>query len=261
MIAVRYRKRLFIRMKTVYFPNDVYTQCSDADVTLYYFSHQPPAKGFYGNTITSQWMSLEEDTEKLWSSVSNSVRRGIRRIQSIPDVSVKTIESPTVEDLQQFCDEYDQFADLKGISRADRELATEFIQESKTCIHYCIDKQLGILSGSFDLIQPDCAIGWYSFSKHLAVTDAEAKKTMADATKYIYWESILYAKAQGCKGFSMGELGDIEKDPSLEGLNNFKMSFGGIRKTLYHFYYARNLRGRILVYLLRFLKRDITGWD
>ena len=95
-----------------------------------------------------------------------------------------------------------------------------------------------ILCGTFYLEDHSSINAWIGASRRLDV-DKDKIKSISAANRLNHWEAIKYAKEKGIKEYNFGGLWPEEKankDKTKDGINLFKLSFGGEKVIRYNYY-------------------------
>jgi hypothetical protein len=72
------------------------------------------------------------------------------------------------------------------------------------------------------------------------------------ANKLLHYKDILYFKAEGLSNYDWGNVASFE---APNGIDKFKISFGGTRRKVYSYFVGNSLLGKILVFSKKLLQR------
>lgn len=246
VLVINRRKKLFLKMETVYFAQDHRTYETDAHIVLFYLSEEyyPGAREF--STLR---FDLTMSEEELFNSVSKTTRRRIRQAVQAGEYSIAFDDSPGDDKINEFCDNYDDFAVTKGIAESDRRLLFMARERNALCVSALRDSKGNMLCGTADIFDGRVVLGMYAYSHFRRFEDSGARSKISNANRYLYWELIRYYKQKGLKIMDMGGLGMGKEGPGLDSVDDFKLSFGGTVTTLYHFYFAKSLVGKFIIWI------------
>ncbi len=244
MLVLNRRRKLFLKLETVYFPEHYESYETDADIVLFYLSREnaPGARVF--NTLR---IHLSKSEEELFGEISSTTRKGIRQAEKDGAYPLFIDGSPGVETVMQFCDSYDSFAVQKGIKCADRELLLMARSSGSLSISGLKDREGRDLCGTADIHDSKIALGMYSYSHFRKFEDKLIRKQISNANRLLYWELIKYYRRAGLEVFDLGGLGMGMESKDLDTVDEFKRSFGGRIETLYHFYHGTSRLGRLVL--------------
>ncbi len=252
MITVNRRKKNFLTLETAYYPEDYTKYSSDADIVLFYFSSRPVSGAREFNTLQ---IDLTKSEDQLMNELHKSTRHDIVKIQKEGRVTIRLNESPTETDLAEYCRNYDIFAEMKSIKGSDLSLLKQFAEQKALELKTAYDADGNILSSLCNLHTGHTVLGFYAYSNFRLYEDKDMRRFTANANKYLYWQDILTAKAQGYKILDMGGLGLGREGAGMDHVDEFKQGFGGSIVTLYQFYHPLTYRGKIAVNLLKLNRR------
>lgn len=72
--------------------------------------------------------------------------------------------------------------------------------------------------------------------------------------KYLHWKDILSFKERGYSRYEWGGITDVENP---NGIDRFKMEFGGEVQIYYNYIVANSLKGRLYLYLLKWREKKM----
>lgn len=244
MLVINKRRKMFLNMETVYFSEHYADYKTDADIVLFYLSAEsiPGSRAFHTLRI-----DLSKSEEELFSEVSATTRSKIRQAAKAGSYLIHMDENPSREKIYEFCDSYDEFAKVKGIKGADRELLLMAKDSNALFISQLKDRDGKDLCGTADIHDSKIVLGMYSYSHFRKFSDHAMRNQVSNANRLLYWELIRYHKQCGLKILDMGGLGMGKESKDLNTVDEFKRSFGGKIETLYHFYYPKSLLGKLVI--------------
>lgn len=227
------KKIIIFNIKEVYFSEKPFDIKDCDSLRFYYCKNETNLKGFSCKKKTTSIIDLTQDLEKIWLNMDgNSTRRCIKKAQE-QEIDVKINE------------DYNQFhAILKSFMHQKRfgsfllmgELNLATMKKYGTC--FTARYKGEVLGGHLYLEDEENILLRYSASKRLGL-DKNKAKLISNANRLLHWEAIQYAKNKGLKAYNWGGLWskeEAEQDPQKEGVNSFKLSFGGEVVTRYEYY-------------------------
>ncbi len=248
MLILNRRKKLTLKLETVYFADDPFKYETDADIVLFYLStlQTPNARVFHTLRI-----DLLKPEEQLFSELEGTTRKRIRRAEKSGGFPIRFYNAPNPQVIDEFCNNYDEFANTKGIAVSDRDLLKMAQKQNALSISMLSGMNGEILCGAAEIHDGEIALGMYSFSHFRRYKDNTVRNMISNANKYLYWQLIRHCKQHGFAILDMGGLGMGQETSDLDSVDKFKLGFGGEIRTLYHFYQARTLKGRLALLVIR----------
>lgn len=184
-------------------------------------------KGFTCQNELTNVIDLTQDLDTIWKKMDNkNVRYWINRAER------EGIKIRINEDYDQFYKIYRSFIKKKRIKSlfdifGVRSTSLESMKKHGTL--FVAEYKGEILAGTLYLEDDAHIEAWLGASKRLE-SDKKKKTLVACANRLLDWEAIKYAKDKGIKEFDLGGLWpeeEAKKDTMKQGINDFKLSFGG----------------------------------
>lgn len=224
---------------------------SDADIIRYmrfYDEEQIPSgvkKDTYVTPVTNLTLSVEEIRKQYSKDVRYEVRRAAREnivFQIFDNLSMpkdKDFINDLVEKYYIFCDVIEQ-PNLKENLNLKEFL--EFVKQGNVIVSKAEFEN----GWTYHIYQVDRkhAMLWFSFSDY---RKEGANKSMAGwANRGLHDYDILYFKNQQ---YEMYDWGNVASYESPNQIDKFKLSFGGEIKTVYCYFSANTLKGKLFIRL------------
>lgn len=163
-------------------------------------------------------LPLDKPFEEIFAGFNSTNRTHIRRAEK------EGVVCSFREDKDRFLEFFNDFAKLKGLFPARRSLIDEFGDHFVTSFaehngvllaahSYLVDKEVGIAR-----LYQSCSI---------RLDDNVDKKLVAYANKLLTAEDARHFQRMGLKVLDFGGYAEGTKDKGLQGINEFKLSFGG----------------------------------
>jgi lipid II:glycine glycyltransferase (peptidoglycan interpeptide bridge formation enzyme) len=167
------------------------------------------------HTLTTD---LTQDTETILSSISKSVLKESKKAES------EGITCTFNNDLEKFIEFYNQFAGNKHLYQFNKKFISDY--KDFNSVAYAM-KDGEILAAHFYLVSENFKIVRSFLSGSRNVDEKFDKRTLGMANKYLKIKAILYFKDKNFKTFDYGGIVLNTDNRSLNGITEYKMSFGG----------------------------------
>lgn len=257
MVVGRYKK-LFLTINGLWFYDrgeDVLLDLPKSDLMYYHSGHTPPTNNsVLAWPIETVCVDLSQDMETIFSSFTSNCRNEVRRatregvLCSWHD-SNQLLEQPELLDVLQ--SEYDSFVADKGIKNIFNRRALEAYAAQSSGIVLTIARYDETL-----------------LAQHLYVTDGHKARLLYSVSGFRHNVELksLYGKANRLlhyfdmeefrtSGATLLDFGGISNFENPNGVDLFKMSFGGTPATLTNAIIGKTLLGRLVVSVLKLVKR------
>ncbi|WP_281532033.1 hypothetical protein [Anaerocolumna aminovalerica] len=250
--------RFGLKFREVMFQNSKEFTFNNEDVCLYHQNINDVGmldiiKPKYSRIDTQYTIhtDLSVSEEELNIKISKNFRYEIRRAQR-ENIKIhflkgkEALESPDI--LNQFEQTYNNMFVEKNMSnRLNMKYVIAALKAEAMVLSIAIDGKSGqTLVYHAYVIDEDNALLLYSASK--LWTDKVLGNLIGYANKYLHWEDMCYMKHVGIQNF---EWGGISSKDEPNGIDKFKMSFGGEVVQLKNCIFANSLKGRLYVKVLK----------
>jgi hypothetical protein len=236
------RQTRLYRLAELFFDEGVVPD--DVDV-IEYFQWSEPLPGTRYSDFYTLHLDLTQAPETLWAGISKNCRDKIHRAEG-RDGLVEKHWSPASGALGEFIDEFDRFADSKGIPPAPRERLRRLddagvldisaaLSEGKPLVWRCHMRAAGR------------ARALHKASLYRSANEPAARTMMGRASRYLQWQDILYYQGLGMRLYDFGGWYHGHTDADLLRINNFKAQFGGQVVREFHCARAASWRGRAVL--------------
>jgi lipid II:glycine glycyltransferase (peptidoglycan interpeptide bridge formation enzyme) len=225
-------------------------------LNFHYCKNKLSVDGFNRLIELTNVIDLTQDLDTIWNKMDNkNVRYWINRAQR------EGIKIHINQNYDEFYKIYQSFIKKKGIKSFFDMFgvwSTSLESMKKHGTLFIAEYNGEILAGTLYLEDDTYIEAWLGASKRLE-SDKKKKTLAACANRLLDWEVIKYAKNKGLKEFDLGGIWpeeETKKDIKKQGINNFKLGFGGETVTrysykkiysktyalLYHLYGLKNYR-------------------
>jgi Acetyltransferase (GNAT) domain len=225
------RKIGFFRVKQVFLANEPidFKNCDLADFV--YCTKQVEAAGFKRTENLTLITDLTRNLDDIWKDFAKNTRREIN------DAEKSGIKVRLSKDFDEFYRMHRQFSRRRGLNTSLSlfDIKMETIQKYGTLMYAYHGED--ILVGNVYLEDQNRFAVWFSVSERLDA-DKNERQLIAKANRLTHWEAIKYAKSKGLRDLDWGGIWfdeEIQGDPTKEGINNFKLKFGGVRTKMYSY--------------------------
>jgi lipid II:glycine glycyltransferase (peptidoglycan interpeptide bridge formation enzyme) len=186
---------------------------------------------FIRKKIYTYITNLEEEEDIIWQKIRKNVKYEINKGQKEKLV----IDYFEKQNQSEFIRLYNIFALKKGLHSISQtnfnKYPTDTIFISKISLvneplsyHvYLHDNQNSIIRLMYSITNLEIEI------------DNEKSKQIGVANKYLHWQDIRFFKKNGIKTYDWGGIAKETTNQNLNGINNFKISFGGYEKMYYNY--------------------------
>jgi lipid II:glycine glycyltransferase (peptidoglycan interpeptide bridge formation enzyme) len=185
------------------------------------------------DALISQYFDISKSTEDLRHDMSSSTRNNINKLLKNDDVSVKVIKDMSAFDI--FKDFYQQTKEFKGFRGSTvKSLENELkLQADKGMLYFLV----GYYKDQPIAVWQNTKYGKY-MHVYQAGSDIHFREKNIRITYLLFWESVKLCKELGVETLDLfgGMVPENYegKDNPWQGVNNFKMSFGGKKITYMH---------------------------
>ena len=229
------KKKFLFDIKEVHFSDYPYDIEGCDFLEFYFCKNNINAKGFTRQKNLTLIIDLTQSLNTIWQNFHKTTGRLIHKGQR------KGIEIRINEGYNQFFQIYRSFIQKKGIKSifdvfGVGSTTLETIKKHGTV--FVAEYEGESLVGTVYLEDDSNIEAWIGASKRLEV-DKEKAKIISYANRLLRWEVIKYAKEKGIKEYNFGGLWPEEKantDKVKDGINFFKLSFGGEKVIHYNYY-------------------------
>ena len=227
-----------------------------ADILLYYHWGQS-VEGADARDYYSLEIALQADVADLRAAMHAETRYEVARAERRDGFVHEFWDAPDPELLDRFYGFFDEFAAARGLSPANRgwlggyvaagRLALSCVQHAGTPLvwhSYYQDGRWARLLQSASVLRGD--------------EPGSRRALVGRGNRYHHWRDILWFRAAGFTMYDFGGWYTGKDDPVRLGINRFKEQFGGQLTRRWYATKAMTYRGRLFLWLRRFLLRRTT---
>lgn len=259
MIDISYRKK-FLGINQIWYPNDVSVskllkQKRQADILFVHGATVSETKGSfrgwqeYHTCINDMTVSEEE----MLAAVNKAVRYQFRRSEK-DEITIcfygKEEMEQSPELLDTFANLYERMYQSKG---SDTKLNVQAVKKylEADAILFSAVWHAGemIVFHSYICDATDARL---LHSASCFREESADQSLIGRANKRLHWEDILYFKNKGLLRYDWGGISDFENP---NGIDEFKLKFGGEKTTYYNVFAGNTLLGKLAVTAMKSMKR------
>jgi hypothetical protein len=168
-------------------------------------------------------LNLEQDVDVIYANFRNTVKQEIRKSEK--EGVVCDFRQDNIDEFVQF---YNDFAHAKKIYPTSKNRIIE-MGDSLKMSYATLNGQL-LVAHSY-LVDEEVGIARLFHSASKRLDETVDRNVIGRANKLLTYKDILYFKEKGYKILDFGGYLDNAQDKSMQGINEFKMSFGGEKVT------------------------------
>ena len=253
MLSFIFKRRIFRIQETVFCGlNDL--KINNADVAYLHSNDTGEKKIPKGAIIQLQYTlvtKLEQSEEELLSFIKKNCKYEIRRSERENSVEeIKYGEKIDDDIIIRFEKTYNKMFETKGLSgyAFNRELIEEARKTNTLVVSCCTNAEGDNELFHAYLCDGENCILIYSASPLWDDDEKEKAKQIGMMNKYLHWKDILFFKE---KGYKVYEWGGISSPDEPNGIDRFKMEFGGEVVQFNNYIIPKTPLGYIYTYLVR----------
>ena len=204
---------------------------------------------FYTTTI-----DLQKDLQIIWQNITKNYRYEIRRAEKKDKIIETIIESPTIDDLNNFIEFFNKFAVKRSLRKANKKKLILFNSQKQLQIAYVFsDASKENILSAHCYINDNERVRLYHSASNLNYKFKD-KNLVARANKFLHWKAISKYQNSGYKTYDFGGISQIKK---LNGIDKFKLQFHGETITEYSVLIPITAQGRFLIFIIKIINKLI----
>lgn len=261
MLRMIDRSRMF-SLERIWFPEDGCGLDSESDIVrlLRVRSDHAEYKGSINEINYTLISNLDESEGELFSKMRRSYRAQIRRCADDGDVAVSMYEAANLKEapsiIRDFCDTYMTFcasSKMPGLKKFfDARKINSYIENNCITVSRAAFKNGSV----YHLYVHDDknTVILYSASDF---RNKDVDSNLAGrANKFLHYKDMMYFKAHGLRSYDWG---NISSPIEPNGVDNFKIAFGGEKTAVYNIFLGNSLSGKILVSIRKYIAYKRRG--
>lgn len=222
-----------------------------------YFQQQEPMQHHHRFTLHKQVLTLcidlQQSEENLRKDMNRTTRYQLNK-GARDNLKVEHLDSPTIQDINNFEAFFNPFAEEKSIELCRTDKLKSLCNQGKLIISNVYHPDGRKMASHLYIATGVRAIMLYSCSGRFANADIPGLE-IGRANRFLHWQDMLYFKAKGYDYYDFLGLSIDPGDESQQNVNKFKKGFGGFEIIEYQSFIPQNLRGTLLAIALKLMWR------
>lgn len=253
MIIIKKKNRFRLKIADVWFVDDVSNLKDNYDI-LYLLGYDKKIKGAKNIKQMSLLLKLDVDENVLFQNIRKNVRYEINRC-SKENVGFEVYKSEDIANNKEILNDFErQYNQMYKEKNMDIKLSMHEIQSY-------IDNNAFILTVAKQDNLSLCYHAYVSDDKNTRLLyscstfrsdDKDMKNLIARANKYLHWQDIKMFKEKGIINYDFGGISSFEKP---NGIDQFKMSFGGEQIEYYNIKLINSFKAKLYSFTRKILGR------
>ena len=258
MIDTSYKKK-FLTVNQIWYPNavtvsELLAQKRKADILFVHGVDGGEKKGVFRfaqeyHTCMSD-LTLAED--KLLSAVNKAVRYQFRRSEK-DGIEIRFYTKADIEAdealLKNFVEIYEEMYRSKGVDAKFNMTAVRKYMQTDSIMFSAIWHE-GSMIVFHSYICDDADARLLHSASCFRNEDEDAQSMIGRANKRLHWEDMKYFKNKGLLRYDWGGISDFDNP---NGIDEFKLKFGGEKITYYNVFAGNTLLGKLAVMAMKMM--------
>lgn len=240
-------KKFNIKISKIWFYNKKEKFINDSDVIQLY-GIKDQINGLKGNVQYSLYIDLTKNENEIFNNFKKTVKYDINKSEN-DGVKIEYYDSKELKNNKKIIDTfeimYNQMYEEKGLkTKLSRDTFESYIDSDMAILSKVSKDNTDIIYHVY-LADDNCTRFLYSCSNFRS-DDQNMKNIIGRANKSLHWNDIKYFKQKNLKIY---DLGGVRSFNNPNGIDLFKMSFGGEKIVYYNYEYANTIKGKIYLFL------------
>lgn len=243
-----------VRVGEVYYTEDV-PDLARVDLIRHIgvLSPRDESKWFQAHTIL---IELAKGADLLLKEMESGTRYEIRRAEGQDALNCLLLEAPSRQEVDAFCDYYDDFARTKSLRPVFRSRTYELAREGMLLLGLAADAEGRVLSQHAHVVTSGRAGLLYSASKFRESQDSAHRALVGRANRYLHWREMLRFKERGIPLYDLTGIDVTGKSPETTRIAQFKRGFGGRIVPTFTRSVPQSAKGHLVKWVLRALSSE-----
>ena len=212
-----YKKKSFLQIEESWFDGQLSFRDLFSLKAVYHLKKDKKMIGIKEISHTIE-LDLEQDKQTILSNFSKANRQQIRKSEE------GGVVIEVNNDIDQFVNFFNDFAAKKNTYLTTKER----ILEKKDCLVISLARyQNNIIAAQSYLVDKEQKIVRHYQTANKRFDDELDKNFVGHANKYLLVTNLMQFKEEGYKIFDFGGYANNTTNKSLQGINNYKLKFGG----------------------------------
>lgn len=186
---------------------------------------------------------LSQSEESLWGATTKTVRNEINRSKK-ENVQVQIFQATTVSNnlLSEFAQMYQEMYEEKGMPNhvLNTNDLTVYANNNALVVTTAYINEKVVVYHSY--IKDSMHARLLHSCSEFRAQDSATRNAIGRANKYLHWNDWLWLKEMGIKEYDWGGIASYDNP---NGIDKFKMAFGGVHKKYYNLSCTCSIRARL----------------
>ena len=254
---IYFKKKGIVRIAEAWYET-VDVKQMDCDIIRYKFISDIPQNAYSVERLFTIIIDLQRDENEIMNDIAKNTKYEIKRAKERDNVKVMTLldkEQGGAEALAGYIDFFNVFAKSKQRNSISYSDVSQFFEAENLAIRSVIDSSTGDpISMHAYILSDGTARLLHSASHYRSIEDPEYRKMTARANRLLHWDDMRYFKGLGFSLYDMGGWYGGQEDLEKISINQFKESFGGIKKGEISCIVPVTLIGKLSVYARKIIR-------
>ncbi len=242
----------FLKTEHIWFEECTTNLASKSD-RIFIWGNKTPIKGGEMKKQYSLVSNLECDPEtfKLAKTVKNEINRSKKENVEVRFfTSEELAENPAV--IVAFNEMYHAMYEAKGIGNQwlDKTFIDAYVRVGAYVVSVAYIEGEPAVYHSYVVDEENVRL--FQSCSDFRAEDKEKRNAIGRANKYLHWEDMLFFKGKGVKRYDWGGVMSLEEP---NGIDKFKMSFGGEPVEYYNIGINNTLKAKMAKWIVKFKKK------
>ncbi|MBQ8472243.1 MAG: hypothetical protein IJ501_01925 [Bacilli bacterium] len=248
MKSVIYKNKFGLKSAHIWFKNTL-NEGENADI-IKAFGVSSNLKNGIKKEQNTLIINLKDNEDVIYNNINKTVRYEINRCEK-ENIKFEFYDSSMLKNnseiVSKFKDCYDNMYKAKGLDTfLNINDFNKYIDSNLLVLTIAVDNENEELAYHVYVVTDEKVRLLYSCSNFRS--DSSKKSLIGRANKYLHWKDILKFKQENKIEYDFGGINSFT-DPN--GIDKFKLAFGGEQRKYYNVIYGNSFLGKILVFLYK----------
>ena len=191
--------------------------------------HRAPERspGGHCEEFYSLQIDISRGLDEIFHDFSRTTRAEIKKSIEGDALQFEFIDNPSVNQLKEFIDFYDEFARGKGMEILRRKQVEAYRRSGRFSLNRVFNSDRTLTWHS--TLRYAEHVGLVHSASHFRAGDTELRKLISRANRRLHWEEFQHFRTSGCRVFDLGGWYAGSTDVQKLMINRFKESLGGMK--------------------------------
>ena len=232
------------------------------DILFFKFVDKILDKAWFIENLFTLEINLSQSEDTIFSFIRKNTKYEIKRALTKDNIKCETFlffDKKDLNKVNQYLDFYNKFADSKNRSHLSFSDVEQFYNTDTLCIRQATTEDNSEILCMHAYLLADGRSRLLQSSSHFRDFDnPDFRNLNARANRLLHWDDIQYFKNLGISCYDFGGwYGGTELKEQIL-INQFKESFGGIKKQEYSYIIPVTIKGYFYILIRFFLKKTLN---